>query len=83
MDDEVLDAATGGNAPLSYSVSGLPPGLSFDSDSRTISGTPAALADGVTSVGFEVTYTVTDADDQSDSETFTITVNAPEPTENG
>ena len=62
----VLPAATGGdvrtslgsavNSPYTYAVSGLPPGLSFDAATRTISGTPTG------SGTYTVTYTADDAD---------------------
>ena len=73
----VLPAATGGNAPLAYSLAkttgtpALPPGLSFDAATRTLSGTPTGTQ-GAT----EYTYTVTDGDGDTDSETFDITVTA-------
>ena len=51
------DAA--GEAPLAYSVSALPAGLSFDENARAISGTPA-LADA-NPVFTQVTYTVADS----------------------
>ena len=49
---------TGGTPPLTYSVSGLPAGLSFDAATREISGTPTELSD--LSDPVVVTYTVTD-----------------------
>lgn len=55
----VLPAATGGDRPqygYLYHVSGLPPGLSFDSDTRTISGTPTAAGT------WTATYTADDFD---------------------
>ena len=42
----VLPEATGGEAPITYSVSTLPAGLSFDAATRTLSGTPTAATDG-------------------------------------
>ncbi|MYD93508.1 MAG: hypothetical protein F4Y02_07415, partial [Chloroflexi bacterium] len=48
----------------------LPPGLSFDASTRTLSGTPTAT--GTTTL----TYTVTDADADTDSLSFNVTVNA-------
>ena len=74
--DLVLPAATDGNGTLVYSLApALPPGLSFDAATRTLSGTPTTIA--TTSM----TYTVTDADDNtatadSDTLTFVITVGA-------
>ena len=67
----VLPEAMGGTAPLTYSISSLPAGLSFDSATRTISGTPTAATDGAS----PVVYQVTDADGQIAVLTFTITVN--------
>ena len=52
----VLPEASGGTAPLVYSLSpALPAGLSFDAATRTIAGTPQTAGETV------YTYTVTDA----------------------
>ena len=40
-----LPAAGGGNGDLSYTVSPIPPGLSFDPATRVVSGMPAADKD--------------------------------------
>ncbi len=64
-----LPAATGGTAPLTYTLTGLPTGLTFTAASRTLSGTPTAAASTV------LTYTVTDTNDATASQTFTVTVN--------
>ena len=70
--DLVLPAATGGNSPLTYSLSpALPAGLTFTAATRTISGTPSAAAAEAT-----YTYTVTDADGDTDTIQFSITVAA-------
>ena len=67
-----LPAATGGDTPLTYSLSpALPTGLSFDASSRQLSGTPTALKTQTT-----YTYTVTDDDDDTDTLTFDLTVEA-------
>ena len=63
-----------------YQVSGLPAGLSFDADTRKITGTPTAVAGATT-----VTYTAADDDKTTDSAdtaslTFTITVEATDST---
>ena len=50
-----LPAVSGGTPPLTYSVSGLPAGLSFDPATRTVAGTPTEVGDAVV-----VTYSVTD-----------------------
>ncbi len=65
-----LPEATSGNTPLTYSVSSLPAGLSFTASSRQISGTPTTAGNTV------ITYTVTDADGDTDTLDFTITVTA-------
>ena len=41
-----LPEATGGEGEITYRVSELPAGLSFDATTRTISGTPEAATDG-------------------------------------
>ncbi len=65
-----LAEATGGNAPLTHALSGLPGTLSFDAASRTVSGTP-----GTGDVGDRtLTYTVADADGDTDSESFTLAI---------
>ena len=59
-----LPAATGGNTPLTYSIAGLPTGLSFNASTRVVSGTPT------TADSFSVVYTVTDDDGDSAERTF-------------
>ena len=77
MSDLTLPEATGGNGSLSYSISpALPAGLSFNTGTRTLSGTPTG-----TSASTTYTYTVSDgdgntADSDEDTLTFTITVTA-------
>ena len=70
MDSVVLPEASGGSGDISYSVSELPDGVSFDPATRTISGTPT------TADTTEVTYTATDSGGATASLTFSITVNA-------
>ena len=65
-----LPAAMGGEGAITYSVSDLPAGLSFDPATRMISGTPDAATDDAVAV----TYTAM-AGDESASLMFTITVN--------
>ncbi|MFZ5636354.1 MAG: putative Ig domain-containing protein [Pseudomonadota bacterium] len=55
---------------LSYSVSNLPPGLSFDAGTRAITGTPP------TPGSWTVTYTANDGSGGVTSTTFTLTVQA-------
>ena len=69
----VLPEATGGEGEITYSVSELPDGLSFDAATRTISGTPEAATDGTV----EVTYTAQDSTGAAATLTFSITVNSP------
>ena len=63
-----LPEASGGNGTLRYELSPEVPGLSFDPDTRQLTGTPTAA--GV----YEMAYTVTDADGDMDSLGFSITV---------
>nr|MCZ0934092.1 SwmB domain-containing protein [Candidatus Palauibacter rhopaloidicola] len=91
----VLPVATGGDVtlhsqtlPYFYAVSGLPPGLTFNKSTRTISGTPTTAGD------YTVIYTADDFDrrySQKDSpaatdladaarDTFAIVVTSDEPT---
>ena len=67
--DLVLPQAAGGDGILTYSVSALPSGLSFDSATRTLSGTPTESTNGAVAI----TYTAADEDDDSARLTFTIT----------
>ena len=67
----VLPAASGGTAPLAYSISALPAGLVFDAATRTIAGTPTAATDGAVIV----IYTVIDSGGSAAVLTFNITVN--------
>ena len=77
----VLPAASGGTAPLTYSLSPtLPEGLTFDAATRTIAGTPRAAAETA------YTYTVTDASGataalwlQTLPAVFSLANNYPEP----
>ena len=67
-----LPEADSGDAPLTYEIQpALPAGLTFNSATRVLSGTPTTPAARST-----YTYTVTDADDDSASLAFTITVAA-------
>ena len=68
--DFVLPEATGGTSPYSYTLAPAPPaGLSFDTGTRTLSGTPTDVTARST-----YTYKVTDASSESDSLQFTIEV---------
>ena len=67
--DITLPVGTGGDGALAYSIANLPGGLSFNTGTRKITGTPT------TEETKTVTYTVTDADGDADSETFTFTIN--------
>ena len=70
----VLDAAIGGDAPIAYTATPLPTGLTFDADTRTLSGTPTQVED------VTVTYTATDTDGDVASTTFDFNVLAARPT---
>ena len=65
-----LPAALRGNAPLTYTLTGaLPDGLTVDTSTRTLAGTPTALASATT-----YTWTATDRDADTGSIMFTIEV---------
>ena len=74
-----LPQATGGDGTLTYSLEGpsggaLPAGLSFDANTRKLTGTPTATQSATT-----YTYKVTDSDASNPDSaelTFTITVTA-------
>jgi len=68
----VLPEATGGVGDLTYRVSVLPTGLSFDAATRTISGTPTEATDGEVTV----IYTATDRNGNAARQTFTIAIRA-------
>ncbi|MBB6501399.1 putative Ig domain-containing protein [Pedobacter cryoconitis] len=65
---QTLPAVTGGTAPYTYSVTGLPAGLTFDPATRTISGTPTV---GGT---FNVTMKASDSGSLSTSTDYTLNV---------
>ena len=71
--DLTLPAATGGNAPLIYTLTpALPPGLTLDPATRVLSGTPTTA-----SVAVMYTYTAADSDgntEASDTATLTISI---------
>ena len=69
VSDMELPAASGGEGDITYSVSDLPAGLTFDPATRMVSGTPEA--EGTT----EVSYTATDGAGATVTLTFSITVN--------
>ncbi len=67
-----LPVATGEGESLSYSLSPPPPdGLTFDPNTRFLSGTPTAAQETTT-----YTYSATDEDGRSAKQTFSITVSA-------
>ncbi len=68
-----LPVATGGNAPLVYSITPpLPPGLRLDRDTGVISGTPASASSERT-----YTYTVMDRDGDIKELTFRFSAEVP------
>ena len=69
-----LPVATGGDPPLRYSLTpSLPPGLSFNRNTRRISGTPSTVTSRRT-----YTYTVTDNNGETAELRFTIRVTNPQ-----
>ncbi|ORU92405.1 MAG: hypothetical protein A6F72_04890 [Cycloclasticus sp. symbiont of Poecilosclerida sp. N] len=75
-----LPAAQGGNAPLRYSLGGLPVGLDFDEGTRTVFGTPTEARES--DATYFVSYTVLDNDDDVAVRTFTIKIPAANPIAN-
>ena len=70
----LLPAAVGGNVALTYTLDReLPPGLTFDAETRTISGTPPP--DALYAEGYALTYRVVDVDGDAVELSFTIAVN--------
>lgn len=65
-----LPAASGGDAPLTYSLAGLPAGGSFAPATRVLSGTASAAEQCATTY----TYKVRDANGDEDTEEFTLAV---------
>jgi len=64
--------ASGGTAPYSYALSGaLPSGVSFNTSTGQVSGTPTAVLSTTS-----YTVTVTDASGATSSKAFSLTVNA-------
>jgi len=69
----LLPEAVYGRAPYTYTLAPeLPKGLTFDADSRNVTGTPVKVTPTAT-----YTYTVTDADEQVSTLTFTVEVTPP------
>ena len=66
--DLVLPEASDGE--LTYGISALPAGLSFDAATRTLAGTPSAATSGVVTI----VYTATEEDGPTDTLVFTITI---------
>ncbi len=68
----ILPEATGGNGALSYALTpDLPDGLALDAATRAVSGTPTTLQ-----AATSYSWTVTDADGDTASLSFTIAVEA-------
>ena len=67
-----LPAASGGDGTLTFSLSPNVPSLTFNATTRQLTGTPS------TAGTYAMTYTVTDEDGDSDTLSFTITVDGSE-----
>ena len=68
IDTLTLPAASGGDGTLTYSLAPSVPGLTFNASTRQLTGTPTMAA------SYNITYTVTDEDGDTDTLGFTITV---------
>jgi len=72
-------SSSGYPAPTSWSFTGsLPPGLSLNTTTGIISGTPSPLARGT----YTITVTASDGGGSADTQTITMTVGAPTPSFN-
>ncbi|KAA3668841.1 beta-propeller fold lactonase family protein [Pectobacterium carotovorum] len=60
------------NSALTLQVNGLPAGLTFDADTRTISGTPALNGAG----SFSITVVATDASGEQAEQTLTLKIDS-------
>src|SRR5271163_4721036 len=69
-------AASGGSTPYTYSASNLPSGLSINSGTGTITGTPAQNAAGTWSATVKVTDS-TQPSSQSATASLSIKISAP------
>ena len=76
IDPWVLPSASGGNGEVTYELAGeLPEGLSYDSATRTISGTLSADATYTAeSEGYALTYQVTDQDGDAPAAVLEFTI---------
>ena len=64
-----LPESTGGNNPITYSLTGLSnSGLAYDPSDRRVSGTPSVIG------SYSLTYTATDNDGDTASRTFSMTI---------
>ena len=68
IDTLTLPEASGGDGTLTYSLSPEVPGLSFNATTRQLTGSPSTAA------SYDMTYTATDEDADTDALSFTITV---------
>ncbi|MFF5383553.1 putative Ig domain-containing protein [Pedobacter suwonensis] len=68
---QIIPGATGGTTPYTYSATGVPPGLTFNSSTRAITGTPTTIG------SYTVPVTVTDADGKTVTTNYTININNP------
>ena len=79
LDPLILPDASGGVAPILYELMpGLPRGLSFDVETRALSGSPLV----VTQAPMPFKYRATDVNGSSDSLSFTIEIFSPVSVEN-
>ena len=73
--EETFPEALGGTPPLTYTLSGQPPSLSFDPGTRILSGTPtAADAQGPCGKTYTVIYKATDSLGSSSSLPFLVRI---------
>ena len=66
---QTIPSATGGVGPYSYVAANVPAGLSFDANSRQITGTPAQAGN------YSITITATDSEGRIVSNNYSLKVN--------
>ncbi len=68
---QTIPSATGGTGPYVYTATNLPPGLSFDPQTREITGTPTQAG------SYNIPVTVTDANGNNVTSIYTVKITDP------
>jgi len=68
---QIIPSATGGTAPYVYAATNLPPGLSFDPNTREITGTPTQTGN------YSIPVSVTDANGNTVTSIYVVKITDP------